>query len=102
MWNAQSHQIWQKSRPVAFNLASDTYIPISSQQALPLSLSNESVDKSCKFVSIVVDRTASPLQQLPLGLSCDKDAIVRGEQCDSAYNAEITVVRNDLAHAGGS
>jgi len=24
MWNAQSHQIWQKSRPVAFNLASDT------------------------------------------------------------------------------
>jgi len=23
MWNAQSHQIWQKSRPVAFNLASD-------------------------------------------------------------------------------
>jgi hypothetical protein len=25
MWNAQSHQIWQKSRPVAFNLASDTH-----------------------------------------------------------------------------
>jgi hypothetical protein len=25
MWNAQSHQIWQKSRPVAFNLASDNY-----------------------------------------------------------------------------
>ena len=24
MWNAQSHQIWQKSRPVAFNLESDT------------------------------------------------------------------------------
>jgi len=24
MWNAQSHQIWQKSRAVAFNLASDT------------------------------------------------------------------------------
>jgi hypothetical protein len=24
MWNAQSHQIWQKSRPVAFNLASDS------------------------------------------------------------------------------
>src|SRR4029077_12808476 len=23
MWNAQSHQIWQKSRQVAFNLASD-------------------------------------------------------------------------------
>jgi len=23
MWNAQSHQIWQKSRPVAFNLESD-------------------------------------------------------------------------------
>ena len=26
MWNAQSHQIWQKSRPVAFNLASDTHL----------------------------------------------------------------------------
>jgi len=25
MWNAQSHQIWQKSRLVAFNLASDIY-----------------------------------------------------------------------------
>jgi hypothetical protein len=24
MWNAQSHQIWQKSRAVAFNLASDS------------------------------------------------------------------------------
>jgi hypothetical protein len=24
MWNAQSHQIWQKSRTVAFNLESDT------------------------------------------------------------------------------
>jgi hypothetical protein len=24
MWNAQSHPIWQKSRLVAFNLASDT------------------------------------------------------------------------------
>jgi hypothetical protein len=24
MWNAQSHQSWQKSRPVAFNLASDS------------------------------------------------------------------------------
>jgi hypothetical protein len=23
MWNAQSHRIWQKARPVAFNLASD-------------------------------------------------------------------------------
>jgi hypothetical protein len=26
MWNAQSHQIWQKSRPVAFNFASDKRI----------------------------------------------------------------------------
>jgi hypothetical protein len=27
MWNAQSHQIWRKSRPVAFNLASDKLWP---------------------------------------------------------------------------
>jgi hypothetical protein len=26
MWNAQSHQIWQKSRPVASNLASDSWL----------------------------------------------------------------------------
>ena len=35
MWNAQSHQIWQKSRPVAFNLASDS--KPHSQIALPRS-----------------------------------------------------------------
>jgi integrase len=29
MWNAQSHQIWQKSRPVAFNLESDTSCRVS-------------------------------------------------------------------------
>jgi hypothetical protein len=31
MWNAQSHQIWQKSRPVAFNLESDTPAEIYSK-----------------------------------------------------------------------
>jgi hypothetical protein len=30
MWNAQSHQIWQKSRPVAFNLESDIYVSLKT------------------------------------------------------------------------
>jgi hypothetical protein len=34
MWNAQSHQIWQKSRPVAFNLASDNGGPGTRQPEL--------------------------------------------------------------------
>ena len=33
MWNAQSHQIWQKSRPVAFNLASDTRASVTAALA---------------------------------------------------------------------
>jgi hypothetical protein len=31
MWNAQSHQIWQKSRPVAFNLASDNCLGLKAE-----------------------------------------------------------------------
>jgi hypothetical protein len=47
MWNAQSHQIWQKSRPVAFNLASETLgqgvMNLASQPSLLLK-------KNCSFV----------------------------------------------------
>jgi hypothetical protein len=38
MWNAQSHQIWQKSRPVAFNLASDTSTGLEITMLMSISL----------------------------------------------------------------